>query len=144
MKVVGTVVTATAVALLVAGGGVTPSDAAQNQVVVAPHKRVIVRNSRFDGLWSVSIYTQTGPCDASYRYPARIFRGQVLQADNDFSYQLAGAVNPNGAIVVTVSKGGQSATGYGRLNAFRGAGQWSAAGGACTGVWNAIRRGASI
>ena len=51
----------------------------------------------------------------AYRYPARIVGGQIRQADNDFSYQISGAVVSSGAIAVTVSKGGQSATGYGRL-----------------------------
>jgi hypothetical protein len=94
----------------------------------------------FNGLWSVSIYTQNGPCDASYRYPARIWQGQVLQAEDDFSYQLAGAVSRSGMIVVTVSKGGQSATGRGRLNATTGTGEWSTTGGECSGIWNAVRR----
>ena len=109
----------------------------------APHvvRRRVARPTRaFDGLWSVAIFTRSGPCDPSYRYPARIVAGQVLQADNDFSYQLVGAVYRTGAISVTVSKGGQSATGYGRLYASRGGGLWSAAGGQCSGTWSALRR----
>ncbi len=51
----------------------------------------------------------------SYRYPARIVGGQIRQADNDFSYQISGVVVSSGAIAVMVSKGGQNATGYGRL-----------------------------
>ena len=74
------------------------------------------RSHAYDGLWSVSIRTQSGPCDPSYRYPARIVGGQVVQADNDFSYQISGDVVSSGAIAVTVSKGLGSATGYGRLH----------------------------
>ena len=95
----------------------------------------------FDGLWSVSIYTQSGPCDPSYRYPARIVGGQIQQADNDFSYQMSGVVASSGAIAVTVTKSGQSATGYGRLHGTRGGGRWSAESVQCYGVWNAVRRG---
>ena len=76
----------------------------------------------------------------SYRYPARIVGGQILQADNDFSYQISGVVVSSGAIAVTVSKGGQSATGYGRLRGGSGYGRWSAGGNQCYGTWSAMRR----
>jgi hypothetical protein len=89
----------------------------------------------------VSILTQAGPCDPSYRYPARIVGGQVRQAENDFSYQISGVVVSSGGIIVTVSKGGQSATGSGRLHGSKGGGRWSAAGGQCYGTWTAVRRG---
>jgi hypothetical protein len=98
------------------------------------------KRSPYDGLWSVSIHTQAGPCDPSYRYPARIIGGQIRQADNDFSYQISGAVVSSGGIAVTVSKGGQSATGYGRLHGSIGGGRWSAGGNACYGTWSAMRR----
>jgi hypothetical protein len=123
---------AVAIGALLVATGATPSDAAR--------KHAVVRTAAFDGIWSVSIFTQAGPCDPSYRYPARIYRGVVLQSDNDFSYQLTGAVYTTGAISVTVSKGGQSATGVGRLRGGRGGGSWSAAGGMCSGVWSAMRR----
>ncbi len=97
-------------------------------------------SSAYDGLWSVSIRTQVGPCDPSYRYPARIIGGQIRQADNDFSYQISGAVVSSGGIAVTVSKGGQSATGYGKLHGSSGGGRWSAGGNACYGTWSAMRR----
>jgi hypothetical protein len=59
----------------------------------APKQRTHYAASRaYDGLWSVSIHTAYGPCDPSYRYPARIVGGRVQQADNDFSYQISGAV----------------------------------------------------
>jgi hypothetical protein len=111
---------------------VTPSDAATRRY--APHV--------YDGLWSVSIQTQAGPCDPNYRYPARIVGGQVLQAENDFNYQISGVVVSSGAIAVTVSRGGQSATGYGRLRGGSGSGRWSAGGNTCYGTWSAMRRAA--
>jgi len=132
MRRLGGIVAGIAVAVLLVTSVTTPSDAAR--------KRVHVRTKAFDGFWSVSIVTRAGPCDPSYRYPARIYFGRVLQADNDFSYQLTGAVSGKGAISVTVSKGGQSATGYGRLVGLRGGGRWSAAGGQCSGFWSAFRR----
>lgn len=131
MRRLGGIMTAIAVAGLVVAFAATPSDAAKR----------VVRSRAFDGLWSVSIYTQNGPCSPSYRYPARIVNGQVGQAENDFSYQIAGTVVSSGAIAVTVSSGGQSATGYGRMTPTRGTGWWRTDGGQCSGVWNAIRRG---
>jgi hypothetical protein len=132
-KVGGSLITV-AVACLLVIAAAEPSDAARKG---ARH----VRAGAYDGLWSVSIFTQYGPCDRSYRYPARIVGSRVQQASNDFSYQLYGAVSKSGAISVTVSKGGQSATGYGRLSHSRGGGRWSAASGQCSGTWSAFRRG---
>ncbi len=129
MRKLGGVCAAIAVAGLLATATVTPSDAAR------------ARSGAFDGLWSVSIYTQYGPCDPSYRYPARIAGGQVTQADNDFSYQISGVVTAAGGISVRVTRSGQSATGYGRLTGSRGAGWWRADGNQCSGRWTAVRRG---
>jgi hypothetical protein len=108
----------------------------------APKRVTHARSHAFDGLWSVSILTQAGPCSASYRYPARIVGGQVMQTGNNFSYQISGAVVASGAILVTVSQGGQSATGYGRLRGASGGGRWTAAGNQCYGTWTALRRAA--
>ena len=123
------VLTAVAVALVVAAA--TPSEAAKKG-----------RSGAYDGLWSVSIRTQAGPCDPTYRYPARIIGGQVRQADNDFSYQISGAVVASGSILVTVTQNGQSATGYGRLRGSSGGGRWTASGNQCYGTWSALRRAA--
>ena len=100
------------------------------------------RSGAYDGLWSVSILTQAGPCDASARYPARIVAGQIQQADNDFSYQISGNVISSGAIAVTVSKGLSTATGYGMLRGATGNGRWSMANNQCYGTWSAMRRAA--
>ncbi len=126
-------VTVIAIGGLVVALSAAPSQAAQKR---AAHSRA------YDGLWSVSIYTLYGPC-AAYRYPARIVGGRVVQAVNDFSYQISGAVAASGATAVTVASGGQYAVGYGRLRGASGAGRWSAAGNLCSGTWSAIRRAAN-
>jgi hypothetical protein len=95
----------------------------------------------FDGLWSVTIVTVYGNCDRGYRYPLAIQGGQVVKADSDSSYQVGGAVARSGAIQVTVSGGGQTATGYGRLTRNRGYGVWRTSTGECSGRWSAERRG---
>jgi hypothetical protein len=98
-------------------------------------------SANFDGLWSVVIVTMQGPCDRSYRYPARIVGSRVLQASADSSYRLYGAVSRSGAIRVIVVRGGQWADGRGRLSEGRGAGNWTTSGGQCSGQWTAMRRG---
>jgi hypothetical protein len=133
MRQFKSVVSTIAITSFLVGIAVTPSTAARQ------NERV--RSIGFDGLWSVAIVTHDGPCDSSYRYPARIVGGRVVQADRDFSYQMYGAVSSSGTIVVTVSKGGQSATGYGRLSRLRGGGWWRTAGGQCSGTWTTFRRG---
>jgi hypothetical protein len=116
---------------MIAAAAASPSQAASRKHMAA---------YPYDGLWSVSIRTEFGPCDPAYRYPARIVSGQVVQAENDFSYQITGAVVSSGAIAVTVSKGLGSATGRGRLHAGSGGGRWSAGNNQCYGTWTAMRR----
>jgi hypothetical protein len=115
-------------------------------VAVAPSDAAVHRKPQptraYDGMWSVLITTEAGPCDPSYRYPAQIVDGQIQQADNDFSYQISGAVVSSGAIAVSVSKGIGTANGYGRLHGASGFGRWTTSGNQCSGTWSAMRRGA--
>jgi hypothetical protein len=124
---------AIAVAALIAAASIAPLDA-------APRRRAALTNA-FDGVWSVSIVTLNGDCDRGYRYPLRIAGGHVVKADDDSSYAVAGAVGRGGAIGVTISGGGQSATGYGRLARNVGRGVWRTSNGRCSGQWTAERRG---
>ena len=84
--------------------------------------------------------TQKGDCDPGYRYPIRIANGQLVNA-GDNAFTITGKVADTGAITVTVSAGGKSATGFGRLAGNEGGGQWT--GGACSGSWTAERRASS-
>jgi len=93
----------------------------------------------FDGVWSVVIVTQQGICDASYRYPIRITKGNLLNAGNA-QVTITGKVEKNGAVVVNVAAGDKMATGTGRLAGKAGAGSWSGGNGACSGIWQAERR----
>jgi hypothetical protein len=94
----------------------------------------------FDGNWSVVILTREGICDPSYRYPIRIVKGHVVNGGNA-SVSISGTVQRNGAVTVHVSTGDKTATGTGRLAAASGGGSWSGGNGACSGVWQAERRG---
>ena len=93
----------------------------------------------FDGQWSVLIVTEKGTCDRAYRYPVKIDNGSVGYAGSA-SFNVSGKVAPTGAVIVTVSRGNQSATGTGRMSGTDGAGTWTAAGGECSGSWTAERR----
>jgi hypothetical protein len=133
MKMIaGTVAAASVTAVLIALSA-TPSAAGE---------RARGPSNSYDGLWSVSIRTQAGPCDPSYRYPARISGGQIQQAINDFSYQISGNVIASGAVAVSISKGLGTAVGYGRLRGGSGSGRWNANNNTCIGTWSATRRGA--
>jgi hypothetical protein len=94
---------------------------------------------RYDGLWSVLVMTEKGDCDPGYRYPIRIANGQLVNA-GDNAFTITGKVAQTGAITVTLSAAGKSATGLGKLAGDLGGGSWT--GGACSGSWTAERRGA--
>lgn len=125
---------AVTMAALLAASVSMPSDAAPRAVMHATTRT-------FDGLWSVLIVTLNGDCSRAYRYPLRIWNGRVVKADNDPNYQVNGAVARNGSIGVTVSGGGQTASGYGRLSRNYGSGRWRTSSGECSGEWTAERRG---
>ena len=91
----------------------------------------------YDGLWSVVIVTQQGICEPSYRAPIRIRKGHLINAGSS-QFTITGHVGKNGAVVVQVTQGPNSATGTGRLNSTRGGGSWS--GGPCAGTWQAEKR----
>ena len=92
---------------------------------------------RYDGLWSVSIVTEKGDCDRGYRYPVRISNGTLANGGHTM-FTITGKVAGTGAVTVTVSAAGRSATGSGRLAGKIGTGSWS--GGSCSGSWSAERR----
>jgi hypothetical protein len=94
---------------------------------------------RYDGTWSVLVVTEKGTCDPAYRYPIRISNGSLLNAGGN-PFVITGRIAQTGALTVTISAGGKSATGSGRLSGDMGIGSWT--GGACSGSWTAERRAA--
>ncbi len=92
---------------------------------------------RYDGIWSVSIFTARGDCIASYRYPMRIANG-VLANGGDLAINVSGRVAPNGAVRAMLSHGDTRAAASGRLSGSVGGGSWSGA--SCSGSWTAQRR----
>jgi hypothetical protein len=118
------------------GGVVTAATIAAALVATIPFAARAANS--YDGMWTVTIMTQSGTCPSSLRYGVRVDRGRVL-ADGQ-SYQVNGTVAPNGATRVTVSEQGQSASGTGRLSGNAGAGRWRTSTGQCAGQWTAARR----
>jgi len=78
--------------------------------------------TKFDGNWSLVVYTRSGPCDASYRFAGQIVNGAVVYGGG--SVQVYGRVRPNGAASLRVSSGSAYAAGSGHLTATHGAGSW--------------------
>jgi hypothetical protein len=95
--------------------------------------------TKFDGNWSLVVYTRSGPCDASYRFAGQIANGAVVYGGG--SVQVYGRVRPNGAVSLRLSSGSAYAVGSGHLTATHGAGSWYgvASGGRCSGSWVATR-----
>jgi len=95
----------------------------------------------FNGIWSVLIITDSGPCDRAYRYPVRINNGRVTYA-GQADFNVTGRVSPTGAVEVTVSRGRQRADASGRLVAGAGSGTWRGDGSSrtCAGTWTAEKR----
>jgi hypothetical protein len=100
-----------------------------------------IARAGFDGNWSVLIVTDSGACDRAYRYALQIANGRITYPDQ--SIDITGHVDGHGHVYVRVNAGGQYASGSGRLYGNSGAGRWSGRGStsACTGHWEAERRG---
>jgi hypothetical protein len=108
----------------------------------APVEAALGRTA-FDGNWSVVINTESGACDPQYRFGFQIINGTIVY-EGGGPANVQGQVSPNGAVWVSVSSGGQQATGQGRLaRNGGGAGSWrgQGVGGTCAGNWQAARRG---
>jgi hypothetical protein len=100
-------------------------------------QRIVHRISVYDGDWSVLIQTTRGNCPPAFRAGVHIVGGHVLPEDQ--SYQLNGEVASGGVVRVTVSAGGQTAGGSGRLSHDSGGGLWRTRSGECSGRWTAVR-----
>jgi hypothetical protein len=106
--------------------------------VTAVSATPLAQAASFDGPWSVVVVTRSGPCDQSYRYGVMIRGGSVSYLGGG-AVSVSGRVNSAGHVSVSVSSGGQSAFGSGRLSNGRGGGTWRGQGpqGSCSGTWSA-------
>jgi len=94
-----------------------------------------------DGSWDIVFYTGSGACDPTYQSGAQIRDGIIFSEAGGVNVN--GRVSPKGVVRVSVSAGGQSASGSGRLSSNYGGGLWRGQGnrGKCSGTWAAQRRG---
>jgi len=99
--------------------------------------------TKFDGLWSVVVYTSSGPCDASYRFSGQIVNGEISYAYS--MIQVSGRVEASGATHVQVTANDAHGEAHGHFTATQGSGTWSGVGpnGRCAGTWVATRPSAS-
>jgi hypothetical protein len=95
----------------------------------------------FDGNWSVLIVTDSGNCDRAYRYALRIANGRITYPDQ--SIAISGHLNAHGHVRVSITAGGQYASGTGQISGDSGAGNWRgySSTSQCSGHWEAERRG---
>ncbi len=99
--------------------------------------------SKYDGQWSVVVFTASGPCDPSYRISGQITNGQIFYAYT--SIVVTGQVAPNGETHVHVTAGASQGEAHGHMTESHGHGTWSGRGpdGPCAGSWIATRPGAA-
>jgi hypothetical protein len=96
-------------------------------------------DSNFDGNWSISFITQSGPCLQTYSGSGQIV-DRVIHFRGSGSF--SGSVAPSGSVSMRFSVGPSHAVGTGALGSDTGNGTWSAdlvEVGACSGIWNAQR-----
>ena len=95
----------------------------------------------FDGRWSVLIITQSGDCDAAYRYDINVDGGKLSYAGGS-DFTVSGSVSGGGAVSVNIKRGEQGASGSGKLSGNAGSGKWSgkSANAAFSGRWEATKQ----
>lgn len=96
----------------------------------------------FDGDWSLLV--QSPDHCGTTRWNIAIRGGRVYYPQGyalGYPVSMAGRVSPSGVIRVNVAAGPRVASGAGRLDRFRGGGQWAGQGpsGTCAGIWTATR-----
>jgi hypothetical protein len=96
-------------------------------------------STKFDGLWSLVVYTTSGQCEPSYRFSGQIRNGEISYANN--SLDVTGEVVESGAVFVKVVSRSGHAEAHGQFTTTRGSGTWSgeSADGRCSGTWTATR-----
>jgi hypothetical protein len=94
---------------------------------------------KYDGLWSVTVYTTSGPCDPAQRFSGQIVNGAISYAYG--SLDVTGRVEPSGATSVRVTYGSAHGEAHGHMTLTQGSGTWSgdSPDGRCTGTWSATR-----
>jgi len=95
--------------------------------------------AKYDGPWSVVVYSSSGPCEAAQRFSGQIVNGQISYAYG--SLEVTGHVEPNGVTMVHVTYGTAHGEAHGHMTTMQGSGTWAGDGpdGRCAGTWSATR-----
>lgn len=88
----------------------------------------------YDGLWNVTIFTQSGSCDRTASYPLTVTEGRVSAPGAEVS----GKIATSGVVRVAIGP----AFANGQLTGNAGSGKWNGAsnGVPCSGRWEASRQ----
>ena len=99
------------------------------------------RTADFDGNWSVLVITESGNCDAAYRYGVTVDNG-IVRYRGESGIDVRGSVDDRGRVRVAIGRGEQRAEGTGQLSQDSGSGTWtgSTSTNGCRGRWEAERR----
>ena len=99
------------------------------------------RTADFDGNWTVLVITESGTCDAAYRYGVTVENGTVRYR-GESGIDVRGSVDDRGRVRVAIGRGEQHAEGTGQLSqdGGSGTGSGSASANRCRGRWEAERR----
>lgn len=99
------------------------------------------RTASFDGNWTVLVITESGTCDAAYRYGVTVDNG-IVRYRGESGIDVRGSVDDHGRVRVAIGRGEQRAEGTGQLSQDGGSGTWtgSSSTNRCRGRWEAERR----
>lgn len=97
--------------------------------------------TKYDGQWSVIVYTSSGSCDAAFRFSGQIVNGEISYAYSNI--EITGRVEPSGDTHAHVTVTGGHGEAHGHMTATQGSGTWTGEGsdGHCAGTWVATRPG---
>lgn len=98
-----------------------------------PLSAPVFTQGSYDGVWSVTVVTNAGNCEANTRYPLTVLDGNVIGSPD-----VSGSVDAAGLVRVFI----RGALANGQLTGSAGSGKWNAAsvGVACSGRWQASKR----
>ncbi|MBT9290884.1 hypothetical protein [Prosthecodimorpha staleyi] len=98
------------------------------------------RPASYDGTWAVSLVTESGSCDRSYRAKVAIRDGRVQPAGGNDGAAISGGVGGDGRVALDIRQSLARADASGRLKGRSGAGVWRVAMMGCSGKWTAFRQ----
>ncbi len=96
--------------------------------------------TKYDGVYSVEITTQDGPCDNVYRGSVTIENGRIT-GTSDPEATASGLVEDTGTVSLTFRRNDEIAHVGGQISGRLGGGPWSSPTSECGGRWRAERQG---